>query len=43
MLKDSEIYNILLNNPEEPQNKLIDKANELGGYDNITTIIVDNI
>ena len=43
MLKDNEIYDIILNNPNEPQNKLIDKANEQGGYDNITAVIVDNI
>ena len=43
MLKDNEIYDIIVNNPDEPQNKLIDKANEQGGYDNITAVVVDNI
>lgn len=43
MLKDNEIYKILLDNPENPVEALINKANKLGGYDNITTIIVDNI
>ena len=43
MLKDYEIYKILLENPENPVDALIDKANELGGLDNITAIIVDNI
>lgn len=43
MLKDDEIYSILLNNPEKPEKALINKANELGGYDNITVIIIDNI
>ena len=43
MLKDDEIYSILLNNPENPEKALINKANELGGYDNITVIIIDNI
>jgi protein phosphatase len=43
MLTEGEIYNVLLNNPEEPHNSLIEKANESGGYDNITAIIVDNI
>lgn len=43
MLKDDEIYNILLENPEDPVGALINKANELGGYDNITAIIIDNV
>ena len=43
MLKDEEIYSILLNNPENPVGALIDKANKMGGYDNITAIIIDNI
>ncbi len=43
MVKDEEIYTLLLNNPENPTQALIDKANELGGYDNITAIIIDNI
>ena len=43
MLRDNEIYNLLLNNPEKPEEALIKNANELGGYDNITTIIIDNI
>lgn len=43
MLKDEEIYQILLENPEKPVDILIKKANEAGGSDNITAIIVDNI
>ncbi len=43
MLRDSEIYNLLLNNPDKPEEALIKEANNLGGYDNITTIIIDNI
>ncbi len=43
MLRDNEIYSLLLNNPEKPEDALIKNANELGGYDNITLIIVDNI
>ena len=43
MLKDDEIYNVLLKNPENPVDALIDNANQLGGYDNITAIIIDNI
>ena len=42
-LKDNEIYSILLNNPEKPEEALIEEANNLGGYDNITVIIVDNV
>ena len=43
MLRENEIYNLLLNNPEKPEEALIEEANNLGGYDNITTIIIDNI
>ena len=40
MLKDEQIYNIIKNNPENAVNELIDSANNLGGYDNITVILV---
>ena len=43
MLKESEIYSVLLNNPDNPEEALINSANDLGGYDNITAIIIDNI
>lgn len=43
MLKDEEIYQILLENPEKPVEVLIKRANQNGGSDNITAIIVDNI
>lgn len=43
MIRENEIYNLLLKNPENPEEALIKRANDLGGYDNITTIIVDNI
>lgn len=43
MLRDNEIYNLLLKNPEKPVEALIKNANSLGGYDNITVVIVDNI
>lgn len=43
MLRESEIYNLLLNNPDKPEEALIKNANDLGGYDNITAIIIDNI
>lgn len=40
MLKEEEIYNIINENIEEACNKLIQRANELGGFDNISVIIV---
>ena len=40
MLQEEEIYNIINNNLGEACNKLIEKANALGGYDNISVIIV---
>lgn len=43
MLRDNEIYNLLLKHPNNPVESLINNANDLGGYDNITVIIVDNI
>jgi protein phosphatase len=43
MLKEPEIYNILLKNPDKPVEALIREANAAGGLDNITTIIVDNV
>ena len=43
MLRDNEIYDLLLKNPEKPVDALIKNANDLGGYDNITAIIIDNI
>ena len=43
MLRESEIYNLLLKNPESPDVALINEANNMGGLDNITTIIIDNV
>ena len=43
MLKDDEIYKILLENPERPVEALINEANRMGGLDNITAVIIDNI
>lgn len=40
MLKDEEIYNIIKENPELASEKLVQRANELGGYDNITVVII---
>ena len=41
MLKEEEIYNIINENIEEACDKLIERANELGGYDNISVIVVE--
>ena len=40
MLQEEQIYNIINNNLEEACNRLVEKANALGGYDNISVIIV---
>ncbi|MBQ8044196.1 MAG: hypothetical protein IJ272_08665 [Clostridia bacterium] len=40
MIHEEEIYNIINNNLEDACNKLVEKANALGGYDNISIIIV---
>ncbi len=43
MLKDEQIYEVLLQNSENPVAALINSANREGGSDNITAIIIDNI
>ena len=43
MLKDDQIYKILLENSENPAAALINAANREGGIDNITAIIIDNV
>lgn len=43
MLKDDQIYKILLENSENPVAALINAANREGGIDNITAIIIDNV
>ena len=40
MLHEDEIYNIINDNLEDACNRLVEKANALGGYDNISVIIV---
>ena len=40
MLQEEEIYNIIRDNKDDACNKLIQRANELGGYDNISVIIL---
>ena len=42
MLKEEEIYNIVNENDKEACNKLVEKANENGGLDNISVIIISN-
>lgn len=42
MVEEQEIFNIVTNNKENPQEILIQRANEAGGIDNITALIVYN-
>lgn len=42
MIDEKEIYNIIINNRNTPEEELINNSNELGGYDNITAIIIYN-
>ena len=42
MLEEKDIFNIVTTNKQNPQEELIEKANEAGGYDNITALIVYN-
>ena len=42
MVTDEQIYNIVKENTESATQKLIDKANEQGGYDNITVVVIYN-
>ena len=42
MITEEEIKDIALKNTEKAVDRLIEKANSLGGYDNISIIIVDN-
>ena len=40
MLQEEEIYKIVNENIDEACDKLVEKANALGGYDNISVIVV---
>ena len=40
MIREPEICNIIKQDPNTATEKLIAKANENGGYDNITVIII---
>ncbi len=42
MLTEEAIYNIVQDNPEIACENLVKKANENGGYDNISVILVKN-
>lgn len=42
MLSDEEIYNIILQDIENSSTTLVNKANEQGGYDNVTVIVLHN-
>lgn len=42
MLSEKEIYDNILNNIDNPAEVLVNKANEMGGYDNITVVIMYN-
>lgn len=43
LLKDREIYEIVANNLENADKLLIQLANNRGGFDNITAVIIENI
>lgn len=42
MVDDEEILKLILNNPEDAHEKLVEMANVKGGIDNITLIIIKN-
>lgn len=42
MVTDEEIYNIIKENVTVATKKLVEKANENGGYDNITVVVIYN-
>ena len=41
MVSEQDIFNILKTNTDEPSKKLVEKANENGGLDNITAIVIE--
>lgn len=43
MISEEEIYNTVTKNINDSSSTLINRANELGGYDNITVILIYNI
>lgn len=42
MISEQEVYNIITENIEKATDVLIERANSLGGYDNISVIIIEN-
>ena len=42
MIRENQILEIIKENEELAENNLIEKANEAGGLDNITVIIINN-
>ena len=42
MIAEQAIFNIVKQAPEKAVENLVEKAKELGGYDNITVIIITN-
>ncbi len=40
MVEETNIYNVIVNNFENSDKLLIDMANEAGGIDNITVVII---
>ena len=42
MVDEQQIFNIVTNNKENPHEELIQIANDAGGYDNITALVVYN-
>lgn len=43
LLNDKEIYEVITNNLENADKLLIQKANARGGFDNVTSVIIENI
>jgi serine/threonine protein phosphatase PrpC len=42
MVEEQTIYDVIINDFENSDRILIDKANEAGGSDNITVVIIKN-
>jgi len=42
MVSEQEIYEYVKTNINEASNQLVDRANEMGGYDNITVVVLYN-
>ena len=42
MIKEEDIFRIIIDNINNPADKLIEQANNNGGYDNVTAIVLVN-